>query len=250
VQDVLTAIDKVAAFTAGCDAWRYRADEMLQSAVERPLEVVGEALAQLARRDPETAGRISERARIVAFRTVLVHGYASVDPRIVWDIVTAKLATLRREAAGLLEEMETHGELAGRFVLAVREMRTRAPYRRPPVTGDRWIVAARFRAVATAIGGACDSAGPPTPAATAEDGRARVQARAPHHVQVALARLVRRYPEPGQGQPDVEEQRRLEARELAVPAPRVLAGIADEAGADRVEVDVGHGAIERRLAAE
>lgn len=45
LQDVLTAIDKVIEFTAGCDAQRYRAEEMLQSAVERQLEIVGEALA-------------------------------------------------------------------------------------------------------------------------------------------------------------------------------------------------------------
>ena len=107
LQDVLTAIDKVFEFTAGCDAGRYRAEEMLQSAVERQLEIVGEALAQLARRDPETAQRISEHARIVAFRNVLIHGYANVDPRVVWDIVTTKLATLRREVSALLDEVES-----------------------------------------------------------------------------------------------------------------------------------------------
>ncbi|MHB8141542.1 MAG: HepT-like ribonuclease domain-containing protein [Vulcanimicrobiaceae bacterium] len=62
------------------------------------------ALAQLARLDETIASRISEHRRIIAFRNILIHGYAEVDHRIVWDIVEFKLPTLRREAATLLEE--------------------------------------------------------------------------------------------------------------------------------------------------
>jgi uncharacterized protein with HEPN domain len=88
----------------GCDFARYAADALLRSAVERQLEIIGEALAQLARRDPALAGRINEHARIIAFRNILIHGYAGVDSRIVWDVVTTKLSNLRREVEGLLRE--------------------------------------------------------------------------------------------------------------------------------------------------
>ncbi|MGH9474490.1 MAG: HepT-like ribonuclease domain-containing protein [Terriglobales bacterium] len=33
----------------------------------------------------------------MAFRNILIHGYADVDDRIVWDIIETKLPTLRRE---------------------------------------------------------------------------------------------------------------------------------------------------------
>jgi uncharacterized protein with HEPN domain len=41
---------------------------------------------------------------MIAFRNILVHGYADVDDQLVWDIVESKLAELRREVAALLRE--------------------------------------------------------------------------------------------------------------------------------------------------
>ena len=102
--DVQEAAARVLEFTEGCDFARYAADALLRSAVERQLEIIGEALAQLARRDPALAGRITEHARIIAFRNILIHGYAEVDSRIVWDVVTTKLTTLRRGVEALLRE--------------------------------------------------------------------------------------------------------------------------------------------------
>ena len=103
--DAQEAASRVLEFTLDCDFARYAKEVMLRSAVERQLEIIGEALAQLARRDPALAARISEHARIIAFRNILIHGYAEVDSRIVWDVVTTKLGTLRCEAESLLREL-------------------------------------------------------------------------------------------------------------------------------------------------
>jgi uncharacterized protein with HEPN domain len=102
--DILQAADSIAQFTAGCDLKRYAGDPLRRSAVERQFEIVGEALAQLSRRDPETAAHVTERARIIAFRNILIHGYAQVDSRLVWDVVTTDLPVLRREVAALLAD--------------------------------------------------------------------------------------------------------------------------------------------------
>ena len=104
--DVREAIDKIITFTRGCDLARYTRDEMLRSAVERQLEIIGEALAQLARRDPDAVGRVTEYPRIIAFRNILIHGYAEVDSRLVWAIVTTRLSALRSEVVSLLTEAE------------------------------------------------------------------------------------------------------------------------------------------------
>jgi uncharacterized protein with HEPN domain len=84
---------------------------MLRSAVERQFEIIGEALAQLARLNEDLASRISEHRRIIAFRNILIHGYApappapsSMDSRIVWDVVQTRLPALRREVAELMAE--------------------------------------------------------------------------------------------------------------------------------------------------
>ncbi len=48
--------------------------------------------------------RVSEHRRIIAFRNILIHGYADIDERLVWDIVQAKLPVLRQEIERLLNE--------------------------------------------------------------------------------------------------------------------------------------------------
>lgn len=72
----------------------YDADPMLRSAVERQLTIVGEALNQLRHADEDLAARIPDLARIVAFRNVLVHGYAALDDRLVWEVASERLLDL------------------------------------------------------------------------------------------------------------------------------------------------------------
>lgn len=50
--DALRAVDAVSRMARGADFDKYRADEMLRSAIERQLEFVGEALSRLRRIDP------------------------------------------------------------------------------------------------------------------------------------------------------------------------------------------------------
>ena len=61
---------------------------------------MGEALAALRRLDPALAATIPDLPRIVAFRNVLIHGYATIDDTLVWDVarnfVPKLLANLRR----------------------------------------------------------------------------------------------------------------------------------------------------------
>jgi uncharacterized protein with HEPN domain len=57
---------------------------------------------RLARLDETIVARITELRRIIAFRNILIHGYADVDDRIVWDIIETKLPILRREVAEVL----------------------------------------------------------------------------------------------------------------------------------------------------
>ena len=104
--DIAQAAELIAQFTAGKTFEDYLNDPMLRAAVERKFEIIGEALTQLAKRDAPAAGRIGEHRRIIAFRNVLVHGYADVDDRLVWDIVKSKLGDLRREVAAQLQNCE------------------------------------------------------------------------------------------------------------------------------------------------
>ncbi len=100
--DIQRAAALLTGFTAGKAFADYAQNPMLRAAVEREFEVIGEALSRLAKLDKDLAAQISEHERIIAFRNILIHGYAEVDDRLVWDIVETKLPVLRREIDALL----------------------------------------------------------------------------------------------------------------------------------------------------
>jgi uncharacterized protein with HEPN domain len=100
--DARAAADAIESFTRGRTLDDFRSDAMLRSAVERQFEIVGEALAQLARADPELAERVPDQRRIVAFRNILVHGYSVIDHARVWHIVEQELPRLRMTLTQLL----------------------------------------------------------------------------------------------------------------------------------------------------
>jgi uncharacterized protein with HEPN domain len=77
---------------------------MLRLAVERALTIIGEALSQLAKIDPDLAAQLQDYQRIIAFRNVLIHAYAEVDDRIVWEVIQQKVPALQEQAAGLLAQ--------------------------------------------------------------------------------------------------------------------------------------------------
>ena len=104
--DIQQAASRLKEFTSGATFQIYLTDALLRSGVERQLEIVGEALNQLAKLDAGIAARITGYRRIIAFRNILIHGYAEVDHRIVWGVVEAKLPKLREEVALLLAEDE------------------------------------------------------------------------------------------------------------------------------------------------
>lgn len=107
--DALDASNAIFDFVRGKTAPQFKADRMLRSAVERQFEIVGEALSQLAKSDPETAARIPELGRIVAFRNVLIHGYSMVDSETVWQIIHENLSDLQGILQRLLEASDSTG---------------------------------------------------------------------------------------------------------------------------------------------
>lgn len=102
--DILQAGTNLRQFTSGKAFSDYEADVQLRSATERQFEIIGEALRQLSTKDLTTAARISEYERIIAFRNILIHAYAEIDDRIIWDVLQGKLPRLLQEVEALLEE--------------------------------------------------------------------------------------------------------------------------------------------------
>lgn len=58
------------------------------------MEIIGESLNLAAKDADSLQGIIPELPRIVGLRNRLIHGYDTVDPEIVWDVVKHKIPQL------------------------------------------------------------------------------------------------------------------------------------------------------------
>ena len=100
----LIALQRVAEFLQRRSLVDYLADRLCQSAVERQLEIAGDALGQLRKHAPDVFQRIPEGDAIIAFRNVLAHGYAALDHNRVYEAAAVKAPALRSTVARLLAE--------------------------------------------------------------------------------------------------------------------------------------------------
>lgn len=100
--DIQQGCVNVQKFLHGIELADYLANLLLRSAVERQLQNIGEALAQLARLDPDTAAQVPEYRQLIGFRNVLVHGYASLNHHEVWRAIAQSLPPLRQAVDRLI----------------------------------------------------------------------------------------------------------------------------------------------------
>ncbi|MCZ7580720.1 MAG: DUF86 domain-containing protein [Fimbriimonadaceae bacterium] len=82
----------------------FRSHWIIQSAVERQFEILGEALVRVREFERPIYERIPDAAKIIGLRNIIIHGYDSVDPAILWAIVEDRLGELRALLEALLEE--------------------------------------------------------------------------------------------------------------------------------------------------
>jgi uncharacterized protein with HEPN domain len=92
--DIQRASQLIGEFTSGMTFPDYTADAKTRSAVERQLEIIGEALGQMLKLSPEMEEHFPDAPRIISFRNRLIHGYASVSNQVVWGILVGNLPDL------------------------------------------------------------------------------------------------------------------------------------------------------------
>jgi len=102
--DALNAAEAIQGFVRGRDVSQYASDALLHSAVERKFEIIGEALGQLAKLDAYLSAQVPRLGQIVAFRNVLIHGYAVVNHETVWNVIHDALPELLTTLRRLLAE--------------------------------------------------------------------------------------------------------------------------------------------------
>jgi uncharacterized protein with HEPN domain len=102
--DILNAIHEIESFFAGQSKSfeNYQNDTRTKRAVERNLEIVGEAMNRILKKDNSIV--ISNSRNIVDLRNRIIHGYDSVSDQMIWGVVITFLPILETEIENLLDE--------------------------------------------------------------------------------------------------------------------------------------------------
>lgn len=88
--DILLSARRAVGYVQGVDRARFDADLLLQDAVVRRIELVGEAAGKVSRETQEALPDVPWR-EISGMRNRLAHEYFRVDLDIVWRVVTVEL---------------------------------------------------------------------------------------------------------------------------------------------------------------
>jgi uncharacterized protein with HEPN domain len=100
--DILNAIMEIESFfnDSSKEFSKYQSDLRTKRAVERNVEIIGEALSRILKRDERIV--ISNSRKIVDTRNRIIHGYDSVSDDVIWGIVIRHLPILQTEIQELL----------------------------------------------------------------------------------------------------------------------------------------------------
>lgn len=97
--DILTAIHEIEIFLEDVpDFTTYQSDLKTKRAIERNLEIIGEAMNRMLKKDSSLT--FTDGRKIVETRNRIIHGYDTVSDEIIWSIVTNNLQTLKIELEG------------------------------------------------------------------------------------------------------------------------------------------------------
>ena len=102
LQDILTAIEEVESFFG--DAPKvyddFYSNLCLRRAIERNIEIIGEAMNRILKVDKDIA--ITNSRKIVDARNYIIHGYDSLSVDVLWSMVINHLPKLKKEVISLL----------------------------------------------------------------------------------------------------------------------------------------------------
>ena len=102
--DILNAINEIESFFAGSPKSFavYQTDIKTRRAVERNIEIIGEAMNRILMSDSTVI--LTDSRKIVDTRNRIIHGYDNVSDEVIWSIVIKHLPVLKSEVEVLLEE--------------------------------------------------------------------------------------------------------------------------------------------------
>lgn len=103
--DIREAANLIREFVSGIGVEEFTKSALIRSAVERQFAIIGEALSQLSRIAPDVVAEIPDASRVIGFRNILIHGYATIDYPTVWRIIHENLPSLAQTVDELIRSV-------------------------------------------------------------------------------------------------------------------------------------------------
>ena len=103
LEDIKQSINEIEEFLPERrDFFEFKKDIKTRKAIERNIEIIGEAVNRILYVNPEI--KITNARKIVDTRNRIIHGYDTVSEDIIWAIVSSDLKKFKQEIISLLDE--------------------------------------------------------------------------------------------------------------------------------------------------
>ena len=101
--DIRNSIAEIESFMEGHQKiyTEFQNDTLLRRGIERNMEIMGEAMNQVLKLNPEI--QITSARKVVDTRNYIIHSYDTIMPEILWGIIVNHLPLLKIEVNTLLE---------------------------------------------------------------------------------------------------------------------------------------------------
>jgi uncharacterized protein with HEPN domain len=100
--DILNSIEEIESYFVDkpMNYFEYQKDLKTKRAVERNIEIIGEAINRILKERPEIS--IENARNIVGTRNRIIHSYDSISDSLIWSIITTHLPKLKEEVKRLI----------------------------------------------------------------------------------------------------------------------------------------------------
>jgi uncharacterized protein with HEPN domain len=104
--DILIAIEEIESFFVSIpnDFNFYSKNLILKRAVERDLEIIGEAVNRIIKQEPEI--EIVNARKIIGLRNQIIHAYDNVSDENIWAIIQKHIPILKSEVLTILKSKD------------------------------------------------------------------------------------------------------------------------------------------------
>lgn len=95
ILDILISCEEIQTFTNDKSFADFSNDRLLQLAVEREFEIVGEAFSRFKKIDPlQLEKSYPAYRKIIGLRNIIAHGYDIIDDELLWDVIQNRVPEL------------------------------------------------------------------------------------------------------------------------------------------------------------